>query len=49
VALVQRELTSHQASVRIELAPALPMIPGDRVQLQQVIINPVMNGAEAIE
>jgi C4-dicarboxylate-specific signal transduction histidine kinase len=49
VALVQRELTSHQASVRTELASALPMTPGDRVQLQQVIINLAMNGAEAIE
>ena len=28
-----------QVSVRLELAPALPTILGDRVQLQQVIIN----------
>jgi signal transduction histidine kinase len=33
----------------MELAPALPMILGDRVQLQQVIINLVMNGAEAMQ
>ena len=33
----------------MELAPALPMIPGDRVQLQQVIINLVMNGIEAMQ
>jgi signal transduction histidine kinase len=32
----------------MELAPALPMILGDRVQLQQVIINLVMNGIEAM-
>jgi signal transduction histidine kinase len=31
------------------LAPALPMVMGDRVQLQQVIINLVMNGAEAMQ
>jgi signal transduction histidine kinase len=31
------------------LAPALPMILGDRVQLQQVIINLVMNGIEAMQ
>jgi PAS domain S-box-containing protein len=49
MALVQRELTSHQASLRMELAPALPMVMGDRVQLQQVIINLVMNGAEAMQ
>jgi PAS domain S-box-containing protein len=49
IALVQRELTSHQVSLRMELAPALPMIVGDRVQLQQVIINLVMNGIEAMQ
>jgi PAS domain S-box-containing protein len=49
IALVQRELTSHRVSLRIELAPALPVILGDRVQLQQVIINLVMNGNEAMQ
>jgi C4-dicarboxylate-specific signal transduction histidine kinase len=48
IALVQRELASHQVSVQMELAPALPTILGDRVQLQQVIINLVMNGIEAM-
>jgi C4-dicarboxylate-specific signal transduction histidine kinase len=48
IALVHRELTSLQVSLRMELAPALPMILGDRVQLQQVIINLVMNGIEAM-
>src|SRR6202022_2853129 len=48
-ALVQRELTSHQVSLRVELAPVLPMILGDRVQLQQVMINLVMNGIEAMQ
>jgi PAS domain S-box-containing protein len=49
IALVQRELFSHQVSLRMELTPALPMIVGDRVQLQQVIINLVMNGMEAMQ
>jgi PAS domain S-box-containing protein len=49
IALVQRELVSHMVSLRMELAPALPMILGDRVQLQQVIINLVMNGIEAMQ
>ena len=49
IALVQRELISHQVLLRMELAPALPMILGDRVQLQQVMINLVMNGIEAMQ
>ena len=48
LSLVQRELTSHRVSLRMELASALPSILGDRVQLQQVIINLVMNGIEAM-
>jgi len=49
IPLVQRELTSHQILLPMELAPALPTILGDRVQLQQVIINLVMNGIEAMQ
>jgi PAS domain S-box-containing protein len=49
IVLVQRELDSHQVLLRTELAPALPMILGDRVQLVQVIINLVINGIEAMQ
>jgi signal transduction histidine kinase len=49
IALVQRELIKHRVSLRTELAPTLPMILGDRVQLQQVIINLMMNGSEAMQ
>jgi signal transduction histidine kinase len=35
--------------MRTELAPALPEILGDRIQLQQVIINLLMNGIEAMD
>jgi PAS domain S-box-containing protein len=49
IALVRRELISHRVTLRTELTPALPIILGDRVQLQQVIINLVMNGAEAMQ
>ena|SRR5258708_3821097 len=35
--------------LQMELAPALPMTLGDRVQLQQVMINLVMNGIEAMQ
>ncbi len=49
IALIERELISHRVSLRTELAPALPKILGDRIQLQQVIINLVMNGIEAMQ
>jgi C4-dicarboxylate-specific signal transduction histidine kinase len=49
IALVQGELVSHRVSLRMEFAPALPVIPADRVQLQQVMINLVMNGIEAMQ
>ncbi|PJG53777.1 PAS domain-containing sensor histidine kinase [Bradyrhizobium forestalis] len=49
IALVTRELVNHQVTLRTELAPTLPAILGDRVQLQQVIINLVMNGIEAMQ
>jgi PAS domain S-box-containing protein len=49
IALVQRELATRHIRWRMELAPALPIVLADRVQLQQVIINLVMNGVEAME
>jgi PAS domain S-box-containing protein len=49
IALVQLELTSHGVSLRTDPAPTLPRILADRVQLQQVIINLVMNGIEAMQ
>jgi len=47
------ELTSGEAvkngiSVRMDLADGLPLIQGDRVQLQQVILNLIINGIEAM-
>jgi signal transduction histidine kinase len=34
-------------SLRLELFPDLPSVRGDRVQLQQVVLNLVLNGLEA--
>jgi len=48
VALVRSEVHRHRASLRVALAAPLPPALGDRVQLQQVIINLVMNGVEAM-
>jgi C4-dicarboxylate-specific signal transduction histidine kinase len=49
IALVQGELTSHLVSLHLELAPTLPTIMADRVHFQQVVINLVMNGIEAMQ
>jgi PAS domain S-box-containing protein len=46
--LIQSEAASHDVSLQLELASGLPTVFGDRVQLQQVIINLVMNGIEAM-
>jgi PAS domain S-box-containing protein len=48
IRLLQREALDHLISLRLELASALPPVLGDRVQLQQVIINLAMNGIEAM-
>jgi PAS domain S-box-containing protein len=48
IALVRHQAFSHRAVLRLELANGLPEVLGDRIQLQQVIINLVMNGVEAM-
>jgi PAS domain S-box-containing protein len=49
ITLVERELAQHGVLLHTELTPGLPEILADRVQLQQVIINLLMNGIEAME
>jgi PAS domain S-box-containing protein len=49
VALLQRELSAHRVWLKLELAADLPQIFADRVQLQQVIMNLIMNGMEAMQ
>jgi C4-dicarboxylate-specific signal transduction histidine kinase len=46
--LAHASLESHQVSVRSELREDLPDVLGDRVQLQQVLLNLIINGAEAM-
>ncbi len=48
VALVQREVLNHRVSLRLKLGSGLPPLLGDRVQLQQVLINLVINGIQAM-
>ena len=47
--LMRSDLVNRNVSVSTQLAPALPAVTGDRVQLQQVLINLVINGADALE
>ena len=49
IQLMEREVSSHQVSLRMELAPDLPLVFADQIQLQQDIINLVMNGIEAMQ
>ncbi len=46
--LVRSDLVNHGISAQTQLAPALPAIKGDRVQLQQVLLNAVMNACQAM-
>jgi PAS domain S-box-containing protein len=48
LALARRELAERRIEVRTELPEDLPRVFGDRVQLQQVLLNLVMNGIEAM-
>jgi C4-dicarboxylate-specific signal transduction histidine kinase len=47
-ALVRGELLKHRVSLQMSLAPNLPPAHADRVQLQQVILNLILNAIEAI-
>jgi PAS domain S-box-containing protein len=47
-ALVQSEVRKHRVLLRMALSTALPPLLGDRVQLQQVVLNLIINGIEAM-
>ncbi|MGD0893906.1 MAG: ATP-binding protein [Terracidiphilus sp.] len=49
VALLRDEATRYNVSVRTELADNLPPLIGDRVQLQQVAMNLIVNSIEAMK
>ena len=48
LALTGHEIHKHQVSVDCQLTEKLPRVRADRVQLQQVLLNLVMNGVEAM-
>jgi len=48
LALARYESASRRVTIRTELPQELPRVSGDRVQLQQVLLNLVMNGMDAM-
>jgi signal transduction histidine kinase len=48
IALTRGEIVKNGVSVQTQLAEGLPLIRGDRVQLQQVILNLIINAVEAM-
>jgi signal transduction histidine kinase len=48
IALLQDDLKSHQISVALERRMRLPKVMGERIQLQQVILNLITNAIEAM-
>jgi PAS domain S-box-containing protein len=49
IVLLRNDATQYSISVRTELAQDLPQIMGDRVQLQQVIMNLINNSVDAMK
>jgi PAS domain S-box-containing protein len=47
--LVHGDAALREVSVRLELGSGIPRVRGDRVQLQQVVLNLVLNGLHAIQ
>ena len=48
LALTRSELSSNSISLQTQFAQGLPLVQGDRVQLQQVILNLIVNAIEAM-
>ena len=48
IALARSEVTSHGVSLQTRLGDDVPLILGDRIQLQQVILNLIINAIEAM-
>jgi C4-dicarboxylate-specific signal transduction histidine kinase len=49
IVLLRSEATRYNITVRMELAGDLPRIMGDRVQLQQVLMNLIVNSIDAMK
>jgi PAS domain S-box-containing protein len=49
VVLLRSEASRHSVSILTELSAGLPRVVADRVQLQQVLMNLMLNGIEAMQ
>jgi PAS domain S-box-containing protein len=49
IVLTRSEMSGKSVSLRLNLAPELPPVLGDRVQLQQVLLNLILNGIDAMD
>jgi signal transduction histidine kinase len=49
VVLLRSEASRHSVSILTELSDGLPRVVADRVQLQQVLMNLMLNGIEAMQ
>jgi C4-dicarboxylate-specific signal transduction histidine kinase len=49
IALLRSEATRYSISFHTDLATDLPQVMGDRVQLQQVFMNLILNGIDALK
>jgi signal transduction histidine kinase len=49
VALARSDAEARQVKMSVQISPLSPMVLGDRVQLQQVLLNLILNGMDAMD
>jgi C4-dicarboxylate-specific signal transduction histidine kinase len=49
IAVLQREIQNRRIVLKTDLAPDLPAVLADRIEVQQVVINLMVNGVQAME